>query len=139
MTPVVVDASVAVKWFIPENGSERAAALLRGDHQLLAPDLLWVEVANVVWKIARLGSITGEEAGRMLQDAGVMPVEIAESLPLLPDALRIATAADRSAYDSLSVALASRERSVVLTADRRLVNALSGTMWAGLTRHLDDV
>lgn len=130
MKTVVVDASVAVKWFLPEEGSEQAETLLGGKFRLIAPDLLWTEVANVVWKIARRGSITADEAQQMLRDASAMPVEIAESLPLLPKALRIATAADRSVYDSLYIALADREKASVVTADQRLANALTNTEWA---------
>ncbi len=130
MKTLVVDASVAVKWFLPEDGSERAESLIRGEFRLVAPDLLWTEVGNVLWKIARRGSITPAEAGRMLRDASAMPVEIMESLPLLPEALRIATTADRSVYDSLYVALADREKCGMVTADRKLVNALAGTEWS---------
>ena len=59
--PLVVDASIAVKWVLPEPDSERARALiLRGD--LTAPDLLRLEVANALWKQARRGAITPERA-----------------------------------------------------------------------------
>ena len=46
---LVVDASVAAKWFIEETGRAQALQMLDvADRQ--APDLLLVEVANVVWK-----------------------------------------------------------------------------------------
>jgi len=48
-----VDAGVVVKWYIPESGSDRAAALLETDRRLIAPDLLLAEVANVLWKSRR--------------------------------------------------------------------------------------
>jgi len=50
---LVVDAGVVVKWYIPESGSDRAAALLETDRRLIAPDLLLAEVANVLWKSRR--------------------------------------------------------------------------------------
>lgn len=127
---LVVDASVAVKWFLPEPDAEPAVALLRAGHRLLAPDLLWIEVASVLWKVARREALTADEAGRMISDAAAFPVEILESGPLLTDALRIATATDRTVYDSLYVALAAREDAVMVTADERLVNALANTAWA---------
>jgi predicted nucleic acid-binding protein len=46
---LVVDSSVAVKWYLPENGSERAASLLEAAIRLVAPDLLIPEVGNVLW------------------------------------------------------------------------------------------
>ncbi len=41
---LVVDASVALKWFVAEDGSTRAAALLAGPELLVAPDLIEDEV-----------------------------------------------------------------------------------------------
>ena len=43
----VVDASVAAKWLVPEADSPLAEALL--DDDLLAPDLLFAEVGNILW------------------------------------------------------------------------------------------
>lgn len=135
---LVVDASVAVKWFLPEPDAEPAVALLRAGHRLIAPDLLWIEVASVLWKVARRGSLTAEETERMMSDAAAFPVEIIDSGTLLTDALRIATATDRTVYDSLYVALAARERSVMVTADDRFVNALANTKWADSVQRLND-
>lgn len=135
---LVVDASVAVKWFLPEHGAEPAIALLRGGHRLLAPDLLWIEVASVLWIVARRGAITADEAQRVIADTAAFPVEIIPSAALLTDAMRIATATDRTVYDSLYVALAAREHAVMVTADDRLVNALVNTAWAGSVRRLSD-
>jgi predicted nucleic acid-binding protein len=135
---LVIDASVAVKWFLPEPDAERAVALLRAGHRLIAPDLLWIEVASVLWKVARRGALSADEAQRMLADAAAFPVETIESAPLLADALRIATATGRTVYDSLYVALAAREGAVMVTADERLVNALAGTGWAASVRGLTE-
>lgn len=134
----VVDASVAVKWFLPEQDAEFAVEMLRAGHQLIAPDLLWIEVASVLWKVARRGALSPDEAHRMIADITAFPVETFESAGLLPDALRIATVTDRTVYDSLYIALAAREGSAMVTADDRLVNALANTAWAGSVRRLAD-
>lgn len=58
---LVVDASVALKWFVPDPGHEAALAILKADDaepQLLAPDWLLVEVANALWKQWRRQAIT---------------------------------------------------------------------------------
>jgi predicted nucleic acid-binding protein len=52
---LVIDASVALKWFIDEDGSDRAAALLDGKELLIAPDLIVAEVCNAGWKAVRAG------------------------------------------------------------------------------------
>ncbi|MCC6908599.1 MAG: type II toxin-antitoxin system VapC family toxin [Phycisphaerales bacterium] len=125
MSTLVVDASVAAKWFLPEAGSREASALLHSAHRLIAPDLLWIEVAAVAWKAARRGGLSADEARQIAADCATFPVEIFESLPLLPRAVAIAAAADRTVYDCVYVALAERERARMITADARLVNALS--------------
>lgn len=135
----IVDASVAVKWFLPEQDAELAVKMLGAGHRLLAPDLLWIEVASVFWKVARRGALSPDEAQRMVADIAVFPIEIFESAGLLPEALRIATASDRTVYDSLYVALAARENAVMVTADDRLVNALAGTAWEDSVRRLADL
>lgn len=126
---LIIDASTAVKWFLPERDADRARSLLDSKHRLIAPDLLWIEVASVVWKVARRGAISDDEAQQIIADAAAFPVETVESFPLLPEALRIATEADRTVYDSLYVALAAREGAAMVTADERLVNALANTKW----------
>lgn len=136
MKTLVVDASVAVKWFLPEEGREAAAELLSTGHRLIAPDLLWIEVASVFWKLARRQTLTHAEAEQMLRDASAFPVEIHPSAELLPDALGIANKTDRTVYDCLYIALASREKSLAVTADERLFNALQGSAWKRAVRRL---
>jgi predicted nucleic acid-binding protein len=52
----VVDASVAVKWFADEPLFGKARELQQ--HSLAAPDLIFAEVANVMWKLWRKGVLT---------------------------------------------------------------------------------
>ena len=60
---LVVDASVAVKWLVAEEGSDAADRLLAGGDDLHAPRLMASEIANALWRKARTGEIrTG--AGR---------------------------------------------------------------------------
>lgn len=139
MKTLVVDASVAVKWFLPEEGADRAITLLTGKHRLIAPDLVWIELASVLWKVARKGALSAEEATAIIADASAFPVELAESLPLLPEAFRIATETDRTVYDCLYLALAAREKCTLITADQRLANALASTQWSARIAGLSDL
>jgi predicted nucleic acid-binding protein len=52
---LIVDASVAIKWFIDEPGSDAARRLWRNESDLLAPDLIIPEVCNAAWRKVRLG------------------------------------------------------------------------------------
>jgi predicted nucleic acid-binding protein len=53
---LVVDASVAAKWLVPEALSDAAVGLLNPDNELVVPDLFWAEVGNTLWKKAAPGS-----------------------------------------------------------------------------------
>ena len=57
----VIDASVAIKWVVPEAGTEEAVELL-GRGGLVAPDLLFAECANILWKKVRNGELQKSEA-----------------------------------------------------------------------------
>ena len=60
MSDLVIDASVAVKWVIEEEGTTQALAL-RG-LALTAPDLLIAECANILWKKVRHSELSEREA-----------------------------------------------------------------------------
>ncbi|MBI1958073.1 MAG: type II toxin-antitoxin system VapC family toxin [Candidatus Rokubacteria bacterium] len=121
---LVVDSSVAVKWFLPETGSDAAAPLLEGERALVAPDLLYPEVGNVLWKRVRRGELTPGEGGAVLGALTRSGLEIVPSAPLMPLALDIACRAGRTLYDSLYLAVAVMKRTALVTADRRLFDAV---------------
>jgi predicted nucleic acid-binding protein len=122
----VVDASVAVKWFLPELHADAAQRLLDGGHALLVPDLLFAEAANLLWKRVRRQEITGEEAAATVQALGVLPLQVSASWPLVLLALEIACRTQRTVYDSLYLALAVHESCAMVTADRKLYDAIQG-------------
>ncbi|MFL6248079.1 MAG: type II toxin-antitoxin system VapC family toxin, partial [Thermoanaerobaculia bacterium] len=66
MIKVVVDASVAIKWFVPEIHSLAAARLLDPAVYVLAPDLIGPEIGNTLWKKMRRAEITQAEASDIL-------------------------------------------------------------------------
>lgn len=124
MTPLVVDASVVIKWLLPEVHSGAARRILAADHALLAPDLLWAELGNALWKRLRSGEIAAEDARDLLRDFRRFPIVTTPILSLIDAALEIATHLDRTVYDSLYLALALARRCQLVTADRRLYNTL---------------
>lgn len=141
MSLVVVDASVAAKWFLPAKGEtliEEAFRLLhqytKGEVRLVVPDLFWAELGNLLWRAMRQGrcrKATAESALASLKDRKLPTVS---TLALLDLALGIATAFDRTVYDSLYVALALHSKAQLVTADERLANALAAQLpvkWLG--------
>ena len=120
MRPLVVDASVAVKWFLPEIYAEAAERVLKSKRQMLSPDLIWAEVGNVLWKKVRRHEITTEEAGDILKDFLKFPLETYASKVLLSAAWDFAGRAGVSVYDGLYLALATGQHCSLVTADRKL-------------------
>ncbi len=125
MSIFVVDASVVIKWFIPEIHSDAARRLLEQDHQYLAPDLLFAEAANAIWKKVRTDQLSLVQGERLIADLGTIAVETVPCRPLAHDAYSLATAMGRTVYDSLYLALAVRLETQMITADERLASALA--------------
>jgi predicted nucleic acid-binding protein len=128
---LVVDASVAVKWLIPEDDSPHAWRIQEKyqDEQLdiVAPYLVISEVANVLWKRARRGDLSVEAARRayaqFLRDSPVL----LDSNIVSNAALGLALAHHRPFYDCLYLALALDQRCDLVTADERFFHALGST------------
>ena len=133
MTTYVVDASVAIKWFVPEVLTDEALGFLQDEHTLFAPDLLWPEVGNIVWKKVRRGELEPEDARVIMALCHQVPFQVVESQGLIDSALEIALEYDRSVYDAMYLALAVHQNCPVLTGDLRLANALAST---DLRRHI---
>ncbi|TPE59480.1 type II toxin-antitoxin system VapC family toxin [Sandaracinobacter neustonicus] len=120
---LVVDTSVAVKWVISEAsttreaGTEQALALLA--HGLMAPDLLAIEFANVLWKRQLRRDIGADQAEQAL---AILPetVLLQPSQPYLQTALSLAVALEHPVYDCLFLACAAAHDAELVTADERL-------------------
>lgn len=113
---VVIDASVALKWVIEEDGSEAAAGLLNAE-TLVAPGLLLVECADVLWAKVRRRSITREQADAALLAIQAAPLDVRPSVDYVTAAQVIAFDLDQTVYDSLYLAVAVAERTKLITAD----------------------
>lgn len=120
MTRVVVDASVAVKWFIPEQLSADARMFLAAEYELLAPDLLWAELGNALWKKHRRRELDPRTARRLLRDFARVPIEYHASGRWTEAALELAIRHGITVHDGLYLALATGNGCRVVTADRRL-------------------
>jgi predicted nucleic acid-binding protein len=121
---MVVDASVAVKWVVPEVGSELAIGLLGRD--LWAPSLWLAEAANALRKKSLRGELTEEEARVRAQDLVDAPVQPIELPVLLPAAMRMAAELGHSIYDCFYLAAALLRDTVLVTADRRFATKAAG-------------
>jgi len=137
---LVLDASVAVKWFLlaEEPFKDRAMQLLArsqdGTIDFVIPDLFWAELGNVLCKAMRQGRSTIKDAQEFLRKAKRMELLVVPSAELLEEAFDIARLHNRSFYDSIYVALAVSRQATLITADERLANATAAYLpvkWLG--------
>ena len=137
MSRVVVDASVAVKWFLPEIHSEAALRYLDGDYERVAPDLLYAEFGNVIWKRARRTELSDDEAREALRSLRLVPIEVHPAQPFLETAYEVARALDRTVYDALYLVLANAHKCPMVTADRRFYEAVINSPLAESIRWIE--
>jgi predicted nucleic acid-binding protein len=126
VSPLVIDASVAVKWVIDESGTPEAL-LLRGQGRLIAPELLVAECANVLWKKVQRKELSQDEAllaARLLQSA---EIELMPTRSLLEAATRLSIDLGHPAYDCLYLALAVESDCCFVTADESFVRKVAQT------------
>ncbi|MBI2183975.1 MAG: type II toxin-antitoxin system VapC family toxin [Thaumarchaeota archaeon] len=118
----VIDASVAVKWFSEEEGSDRALAVrnehIDGIRTLVAPDLLVYEIANALrFKPGFNPHVTA----RALDDLFNLQVDImAPSKELVSRGSELAYEYGITVYDSLYLSLGELLGLEVITADKEL-------------------
>ena len=135
----VVDASVALKWFLAEepNGVE-ALQLVQSREALISPDLLIAEVCNAGWRLLRLGQIRRAQFDNIPTALPLYFAELAEPVALAPRAATIAAELDHPIYDCFYLALAEARRSPLVTADERFLARLRGSRWTTTAIHLAD-
>ncbi len=129
MKEIVVDSSVVIKWFVPQANSIQARKILDkyqdGELFLLAPDLIYAEVGNIIWKLHRFQGVSQVDAEAILNTFQSITLVITPSSSLLNDAYRLAVAYQRTVYDSLYIALSLRRQCQFVTADEKLVNSVN--------------
>lgn len=135
----VIDASVAAKWFLPDEPfSAIALELLRsataGGTDFMVPDLFFSECGNILWKAVRRQRLSAEEALAAIQVIEDLQTLTVPASGLLQRTLQIARAHDRTFYDSLYIAVAVQGQTHLVTADEKLANATAAYLpvkWLG--------
>jgi len=128
---LVIDASVLIKFYVPEILSAKAERLLakvgNKNIDLFAPDLIYPEAGNILWKKHRLKELTHSEVEEITDAILTLHLKIEPSRPLIPLALDIAIVYGITVYDAIYVSLANVYETTMMTADRKLIDALGRT------------
>lgn len=127
---VVVDASVAVKWFKPDEKSPQADFFmeehLAGRESIFVPVLFLYEVTNALWVSKRLMRSEIESALSLLNRARL--TYLAPDEEMLRGSLLVSEELRLSIYDASYVALARRFGCKLVTADQKLFKSAKGTV-----------
>jgi predicted nucleic acid-binding protein len=126
----LVDASVAVKWFVRPATSDLANELVFQQHDLSAPDLILIEFANALRKVVRAGVMPEAAAVTSLT---MLPRFFSAMLPtsqLLPEALQIAWALQHPIYDCVYLTASRQLGLPLITADAAFIAKVAGTAYA---------
>ncbi len=128
MSAIIVDASVGVKWFIPEIHAAEARVWRSGPDTLHIPAFFFdLEIANILWKKIQRGEISRADADLILGQLPALPLTRHPEAPLLTAAFDLANRTQRTVYDCLYLALAIHLGGRMVTADQKFYNSLAGT------------
>ena len=125
MCVFVVDASLVVKWFVPEVHSVAARKWLDASHDYIAPDLIFPEVGNALWKKVRKGELRPEETQSLARDLSTVGVEPVSMRALVSDAHALAVRSGITVYGAMYLTLAVRLETQVVTGDDRFARKLA--------------
>jgi predicted nucleic acid-binding protein len=132
---LVIDANVIIKAYVPEILSDRAEVLFRkvekGEVLLVAPDIIYSEIGNILWKKHRLKELSASEVREICNAIVLLPLRIESSKPLMQLAVEIGIIYNISIYDAIYVSLAKIYETRLLTADKKLTDMISKTPLKG--------
>ena len=124
---LVVDANVAVKWFIQQQGSDHARRVQSYRGALIAPAMLIAETTNGFWRHVVHGDISPSFARTAVIGLPRWFAELVEDQLLAPAALDLAVELNYALYDCIYLALSLARSAPMVTADKRLINRLAST------------
>ena len=100
----VVDSGLVVKWFVPEHDSAQANliydAYQKGFIELLAPDLIYAEFGNIIWKKRLLQNLSETNCDAAIALFQKINFKITPTSNLFDETFQIAVKYKRTFYDS---------------------------------------
>ncbi len=127
MNRFVVEAPVAVKWFVPEPMYANAVRLFEGPNELLVTDVFFSEFADILRRKISLGEMTREEALKVYSALSAVPLTVNPTEPLMETALEIAVSMGRPIKVGLNLSLAVQQDCRLVTVNKSLYDGLMAT------------
>ena len=124
---VVIDSSVAAKWFFNEDHSDAALSLLGNPFELNAPDFLYLEMESLLCKRNRRKELSITEALEIDEEIRSMPISSHLSIELQDRAFEMALETRTTIYDCLYLALAEALGGQLVTADAKFFQSLQSS------------
>ena len=126
---LIVDASVAAKWYLAEVNSDLAQQLVEAGHELIAPDLVLVEVGNTLFKAWHREAIDDAHMDASLSQLPTVFASLWPLRDLMADALVLSRILRHPVYDCVYLALAWRTNGRIVTCDERFLKAARVSAW----------
>lgn len=137
---IVINASVALKWYLPDEDNTTEADALAMDYyggkiEMIVPTLFDYEITNTLKVAVTRNRITEADALGAIARFQMLKIERYDFLELQESAFRLALSYQRSAYDAAYLALAEEHHLNFYTGDKRLFNAVTDSLtwvkWVG--------
>ena len=138
----VVDASVMIKWYVPEVYEHEATMLFNGKHDFHIPELALSEFCNVIWMKVRRGEITkieGEKIVFAFSLCSEKKIIVHSHRKIIKAAYTGAESSGKTVYDWTYLALAVSLSCEMITADGKFYKALENTPVKNHLRWIEDI
>jgi predicted nucleic acid-binding protein len=138
MNQGVIDASVALKWFLPDEAEGKKAldlleGYLNGRVSLICPSLLGYEVLNGLILAGRRGRIPKDIIETAFEGFLQLGIPVKDPFAGYSKLIRYCVQANLTAYDASYLVLAEMEKIPLITTDEKLIRAV-GKEFSWITR-----
>jgi len=134
----VVDASVAIKWYVPEILEREASNFLREKYDLHVPELILPEFSDIIWKKVKRGQMSDEDARRIITAISRRKWRVHSHREIIVSAYAGADATGQTVYDWMYLSLAISLSCEFVTADEKFYYALQNTPFKSNLKWIGD-
>jgi len=124
---VVLDASVAVKWFLPEIHQAESFDLLKSNPVLIAPEFLKVEFDSILSKWCRSGRLNYEKAEEVRSVFKKIKIYFVDLKDIADISFEVSAKLPVTYYDTLYLCTAKLYKCKMVTFDRKLLKSVEGS------------